>query len=259
MCVFSAISNTLSSWGQYQALSYVGFALQTVFKSTKVIPVMFMGILLKGTKYSKAEYLEALGITAGVLIFAMSKENFSSDEKSSGLIGFLLLSLYVLSDAFTSQWQSRLYRDYGKIDSFQMMFGVNVSSIIITAVALFFSGEIPLIIDFFRYNPSVFYYNVITAITSTTGQFAIYYTIKRFGPIVFTIIMTTRQMLSIVVSNYYFGHSMSLMSVAGAVIVFSVVLYSIYRQNHPPAGGPKDSAPVRQSDANGSTGVSDKV
>ena len=37
---------------------------------------MFMGILLKGTVYSKEEYFEAAGITMGVLIFAMNKENF---------------------------------------------------------------------------------------------------------------------------------------------------------------------------------------
>jgi solute carrier family 35 (adenosine 3'-phospho 5'-phosphosulfate transporter), member B2 len=204
---------------------------------------MFMGILLKGTVYSKEEYLEAVGITAGVLIFAMSKENFESGSGSNEVLGFMLLCLYVLSDSFTSQWQSRLYRDYGKIDSFQMMFGVNVSAITITAFALVLSGELIPVMELFKYNPSVLYYNIVTSITSTTGQFAIYFTIKRFGPVVFTIIMTTRQMLSIVVSNYYFGHTMSNLSKLGAVIVFSIVMYSIYRQQAknkaPPAAPPK--------------------
>ena len=44
-----ALSNTISSWSQYQALSFVSFSLQTLFKATKVIPVMIMGRLLKGT------------------------------------------------------------------------------------------------------------------------------------------------------------------------------------------------------------------
>ena len=48
--------------------------------------------------------------------------------------------------------------------------------------------------------------------------------------IVFTVIMTTRQMLSIVVSNYLFNHAMSLQSYTGAAIVFSVIAYSIYRK-----------------------------
>lgn len=128
----AAISNTLSSWGQYEALDYVSFALQTIFKSTKIIPVMLMGTLLKGTIYTRLEYIEAIGITTGIVIFSMSKGNFASTSTVNEVIGFLLLSLYVLADSFTAQWQSRIYRDYGKIDHFQMMFGVNVSSIIIT-------------------------------------------------------------------------------------------------------------------------------
>jgi adenosine 3'-phospho 5'-phosphosulfate transporter B2 len=130
----AAISNTLSSWGQYEALDYVSFALQTIFKSTKIIPVMLMGTFLKGTVYTRLEYFEAIGITTGIVIFSMSKSNFASTSWTNEVIGFLLLSLYVLADSFTSQWQSRLYRDYGKIDHFQMMFGVNVSSIIITTM-----------------------------------------------------------------------------------------------------------------------------
>jgi solute carrier family 35 (adenosine 3'-phospho 5'-phosphosulfate transporter), member B2 len=96
--------------------------------------------------------------------------------------------------------------------------------------ALLFSGELPELIMFLQYNPDALYYNIITAICSTTGQFAIFYTIKRFGPDVFTVIMTTRQMLSIVVSNYIFNHSMTLQSYVGAFIVFSVISYAIYRK-----------------------------
>jgi len=64
----------------------------------------------------------------------------------------------------------RLYKDYGKIDSFQMMCGVNVSSIVITSIALIVSGELPLVLDFLWYNPNSLIYNIITSIVSTTGQ-----------------------------------------------------------------------------------------
>lgn len=38
-----ALSNTMSSWSQYASLKYVSFPIQTVFKSSKIIPVMMMG------------------------------------------------------------------------------------------------------------------------------------------------------------------------------------------------------------------------
>jgi len=237
-----ALSNTISSWGQYQALSFVSFSLQTLFKSLKVIPVMLMGRLLKGTEYTLIEYLEAIVITIGVAVFSMSgSDKHENSTQKTEMIGFLLLCSYVLADSFTSQWQSRVYRDYGKIDQYHMMFGVNVSSIVITSVALVLSGELPLVVEFLAYNPMSLWYNVLTAITSTTGQLAIYYTIKRFGPIVFTVIMTTRQMLSIVISTILFGHHLSLQSYAGAILVFAAVFHSVHRQMSDKGGKGGDS------------------
>jgi hypothetical protein len=86
------------------------------------------------------------------------------------------------------------------------------------------------VVEFLAYNPDVLLYNVITSVVSTTGQLAIYYTIKRFGPVVFTVIMTTRQMFSIVLSNHLFGHNMAAQAYLGAALVFLVLLYSAYRQ-----------------------------
>jgi len=225
-----ALSNTISSWCQYQALSFVSFSLQTLFKATKVIPVMIMGKVLKGSLYSVVEYVEALCITGGVALFSIAAKHSSKAEGNFEMKGFILLTMYVLADSFTSQWQSKIFRDYGKIDPYHMMYGVNVSSIIITTVALIGSGEIPKIIEFLVHNPAALWYNILTAITSTTGQIAIFYTIKRFGPIVFTIIMTTRQMISIIISTILFGHSMTTKGIIGALIVFTAIFHSIRRQ-----------------------------
>jgi adenosine 3'-phospho 5'-phosphosulfate transporter B2 len=137
-----------------------------------------MGRILKGTSYSFLEYLEASLITLGVMLFSLSKNNWVVANPQYEFIGIVLLVLYVLSDSFTSQWQSRIYRDHGSnIDHFQMMFGVNVSSIAITSIALVLSGEIPILIEFFSYNPGALYYNIITSITSASGQFFVFYTV----------------------------------------------------------------------------------
>ena len=165
-----AVSNTISSYSQYKALSFVSFSLQTLFKATKVIPVMFMGTILKGTTYSALEYVEALAITAGVAVFSLSKNGSHGDDTTTQFSGFALLCSYVAADSFTSQWQSRIYRDYGKIDHYHMMYGVNASSILITMGAMLLSGEIPTVCEFLYYNPLALWYNILTAITSTTGQ-----------------------------------------------------------------------------------------
>ena len=118
----------------------------------------------------------------------------------------------------------------GKIDQYHMMFWVNTWAVLLTLCALFGSGEVFTVTEFLMANPQALLYNVITAITSATGQFFIFYTIKEFGPIVFTVIMTTRQMLSMVISSIIFKHPMSFLSYLGTVLVFGTVAYSIRRK-----------------------------
>jgi len=223
-----ALSNTLSSWSQYASLRYVSFPVQTVFKSSKIIPVMIMGKLLKGTTYPKSMYCEALAITVGVAIFSVFAQEAKRDS-STEIMGLIYMLMYITFDCFTSQWQDKIYVTYGRqnVDPYQMMLGVNASAICITTAGLLLSGDFPKVYEFFVVNPNVLVYNVITAITSASGQLCIYYTIKEFGPIVFTIIMTVRQMISICISAYKFGHHISAKALVGAFIVFGVLFYQI--------------------------------
>lgn len=226
-----ALSNTMSSWSQYASLRYVSFPVQTVFKSSKIIPVMIMGKALKGTNYPWSQYAEAFMITVGVAVFSVASKSSDSDSGTE-VIGLLFMCMYICFDCFTSQWQDKVYVKYGRanVDPYQMMLGVNSSAILMTTAGLIVGGDIPKIIEFFQVNPTVLQYNVITAITSATGQLFIYTTIKEFGPIVFTIIMTTRQMISISISSILFGHAMSVTALMGAVIVFGVLFYQIRRK-----------------------------
>ncbi|KAL7531392.1 hypothetical protein ACHAXR_005508 [Thalassiosira sp. AJA248-18] len=226
-----ALSNTMSSWSQYASLRYVSFPVQTVFKSSKIIPVMIMGKVLKGTSYPVSQYAEAFMITVGVAIFSIASKS-SDKDTSTEIVGLLFMCMYICFDCFTSQWQDKVYVKYGRanVDPYQMMLGVNSSAIVMTTAGLVLGGDIPKIIEFFKVNPTVLQYNVITAITSATGQLFIYTTIKEFGPIVFTVIMTTRQMISICISAMLFGHAMTVKALCGALIVFGVLFYQIRRK-----------------------------
>ena len=226
-----AMSNTLSSWSQYASLKYVAFPVQTVFKSSKIIPVMIMGKFLKGTSYPFSQYIEAFLITLGVAIFSLSSKT-SNSENATEIIGLIFMLMYICCDSFTSQWQDKIYQQFGRnnVDQYQMMFSVNTWAISITVAGLIVTGDIPIVVEFLTANPIALRYNIITAITSATGQLFIFYTIKEFGPIVFTIIMTTRQLFSITISCIIFGHVISWISLLGAVLVFSVIFYQIRRK-----------------------------
>merc|ERR1719198_2518884 len=105
-----------------------------------------------------------------------------------------------------------------------MMFGVNLFSLLFTAMNLLWTGEMGLSLKFLMLNL------LTLSFTSATGQLFIFYTIKKFGPIVFTIMMTTRQMLSLTVSCIVFGHALGSGAVAGTAVVFGVLFYRTKRK-----------------------------
>ena len=140
-----------------------------------------MGKVLKGTIYPSSQYVEALLITVGVAIFSLLSKSSDKDTETE-LLGLVFLVMYISFDSFTSQWQSRIYADYGKenVDPFQMMLGVNVSAICITTAGLILTGDFPIVFEFLSHNPEVFHYNIITAITSATGYVG-YHSCRKHG------------------------------------------------------------------------------
>jgi adenosine 3'-phospho 5'-phosphosulfate transporter B2 len=137
----SSVSNCVSSWAQYSALKYVSFPTQTLFKSSKIIPVMIVGKILNGRVYEWIEYVEAIFITSGIATFMLAKDDkkHASDSgienASMETLGIMILCVYVVADSLTSQWQSRVFKAH-KVDQFQMMFGVNFFSILFTSLSL---------------------------------------------------------------------------------------------------------------------------
>lgn len=226
----SSLSNSLSSWAQYEALKYLSFPSQVLSKSCKIIPVMLVGIVVNKKSYPLLDYLEALAITAGVAIFTFSENSSdNNDDKSDSALGILLIGCYLAMDSFTSQWQSRVYKQY-QVDQYQMMSGNNFWSLFFTGITLLYTGEGYQSIIFIMADSLALYHQIILSITSAVGQLFIFYTIKEFGPVIFTIFMTTRQIFSLFLSCILFAHPLSAMSWCGAILVFVVVFYRIKRK-----------------------------
>nr|CAG4640829.1 EOG090X05CU [Eulimnadia texana] len=221
-----SVSNTLSSWCQYEALKFVSFPTQVLAKSAKVIPVMLMGKLVSGTKYKKYEYTTALLISVGMAAFFFGS---SEDRKNTTttLSGLVLLCGYLVFDSFTANWQSALFKEH-KPSSVQMMCGVNLISCLLTSASLLQHGGFVYSFGFAVKYPRFIFDCLLTAVTSATGQLFIFATISHFGAVVFTIVMTVRQGLSILLSCIIYGHPISAVGILGILFVFFAIFLRIY-------------------------------
>merc|ERR1711970_929351 len=101
-----------------------------------------------------------------------------------------------------------------------MMFGVNVFSCLFTSWSLIQQGSLSTSLSFIFSHPDFMWHAFVLSAASCSGQLFIYYTISQFGAVVFTIIMTTRQALAILLSCMIYGHPVDFWGVMGILTVF---------------------------------------
>ncbi|XP_017047204.1 adenosine 3'-phospho 5'-phosphosulfate transporter 1 [Drosophila ficusphila] len=224
---YASFSNIMSAWFQYEALKFVNFPTQVLAKSCKIIPVMLMGKIMSKAKYESYEYVTALLISLGMIFFMSGSSDSSKASGVTTLTGIFLLSMYMVFDSFTANWQGSLFKSYG-MTSLQMMCGVNLFSSIFTGASLSMQGGFMDSLTFATEHPKFVFDMVVLSICSAVGQLFIYHTIDVFGPVVFTIIMTLRQAVAIMLSCFIYQHSISLLGFFGVLIVFVAIFLRVY-------------------------------
>eukprot|EP00934_Nitzschia_sp_Nitz4_P007986 Nitzschia sp. Nitz4//scaffold99_size76975//23002//24863//NITZ4_005570-RA/size76975-snap-gene-0.0-mRNA-1//1//CDS//3329560832//7976//frame0 len=235
---FPSISNMLSSWCQYEALRYVSFPAVTLFKSFKLAPVMLMGKILGNKTYPAYDYVVAVIIGVGIVMFMSSTDELSFNTDVFGNVevasakwtGVLLLGLFLFFDSFTSQFQSRMFQRHADLSMVELMFVTSAYSTVLSAITLVHTHELSAALEFVYQHSEIQLHFFMFSICSTIGQLFIYYTIKNFGAVVFTIIMTTRILLSIALSVVLYGHQVSAVGFAGLCTVMGAVLYRLKRR-----------------------------
>eukprot|EP00567_Pseudictyota_dubia_P004700 CAMPEP_0197443520 /NCGR_PEP_ID=MMETSP1175-20131217/9239_1 /TAXON_ID=1003142 /ORGANISM="Triceratium dubium, Strain CCMP147" /LENGTH=452 /DNA_ID=CAMNT_0042974161 /DNA_START=475 /DNA_END=1833 /DNA_ORIENTATION=+ len=233
---FPSISNMLSSWCQYEALQYVSFPAVTLFKSFKLAPVMAMGKILGNKEYPQYDYAVALVIGVGLTMFMSSTDDLHfgydiyGEEASATWTGIMLLFFFLFFDSFTSQWQSRMFQRHRDLSMIELMFATSAFSTVLSFITLVHSKELWPALSFVYRHSEIHLHFFMFSICSTIGQLFIFYTIKNFGAVVFTIIMTTRILLSIALSCILYGHEVTSVGFLGLMMVMGAVCYRIKRK-----------------------------
>ncbi|XP_055950385.1 adenosine 3'-phospho 5'-phosphosulfate transporter 1-like [Argiope bruennichi] len=224
---YCSFSNIMSSWFQYEALKYVSFPTQVLAKASKIIPVMIMGKIISRKTYKYHEYATAVAISIGTALFLLSGKKSSDIATTTTVSGVTILIAYIISDSFTSNWQSALFKQY-HMSSVQMMCGVNFFSCIFTSISLLQQGGFVSSFMFLMKFSNFLWDCILLSICSAVGQLFIFYTISEFGAVAFVIMMTIRQILAILLSCLIYQHTLTLNRIFGVLIVFSTVFLRIY-------------------------------
>jgi len=84
---------------------------------------------------------------------------------------------------------------------------------------------------------------MLTQQKKTTGQMVIYYSIKEFGALFFSTVMTTRQVISILLSCIIYLHPLTVGQWMSALLVFGALYYKEALMKKPHGHGHGHGAP----------------
>jgi len=215
LTTWPAITNFVAQVAQYQAMFMVPFPVHILMKSAKVLPAMFLGRVLGNRAYSLLDYIEGFVISALVALFAYhvqheredSSSLFSLDDAPPGhlVLGAVVMVLYVVMDALTSNLEDYVYQRTN-LDPSQQMLGVELGSGFLAWATVVAIGEARAAIAFLLVHDSAWQYIALLAFASAFGTYACTLTVRLFGPAVLTLLMVSRQIFSLILSMVFFQH-----------------------------------------------------
>ncbi|KAJ8979547.1 hypothetical protein NQ317_017695 [Molorchus minor] len=215
------------------ALQWVSYPTQVIGKSAKPIPVMILGVLLGRKKYTFRKYIFVCMIVFGIVLFMLKDKNMSAAQDNLIGVGELLLLLSLLMDGLTGAIQERI-RAESKPSGLDMMFHGNIWSTLFLAVTLVLSGEYVKFYEFSRYYPFVINNLFLLGIMSSIGQLFLYSMVSEFGPLVLSVVTTTRKFFTVLASVILFGNALSPKQWIGTVIVFAALFLDTFYSKAPP-------------------------
>lgn len=239
-----------------EALGYVSYPTAVLAKSSKLIPTMIAGFLLERKSFSFQELFSAALITAGIIIFNLSRMSATSetsigdDDDGDSLYGLFLLLFSLGMDGLMAFYQGQLKKDNVGIHSkkknripsaLECMLWINAYAILFMFPLSIWSGHWENGMKLIHLDTlvgedeigepatplSIRWTIGLLNITAAAGQIFIFFTIQIFSPLMCTTITTTRKFLTILLSVRNFGHRFTSFQWLSIVMVFGGLYLAI--------------------------------
>ncbi|OLN93988.1 UDP-galactose transporter-like protein 1 [Colletotrichum chlorophyti] len=243
-----AVTSSLASPFGYASLAHIDYITFLLAKSCKLVPVMLLHTTLFGKRYPLYKYLVVAGVTAGVAVFTLHS---GSKKKKSTVVnpdanmpwGMLLLSVNLLFDGLTNSTQDYIFSTFKGYTGPQMMCANNLMSTAVTLGYLILSpwlvhtglgeylgmdvagnaGELKAALGFMARYPAVWWDVLGFAACGAVGQVFIFYTLSTFSSVLLVTVTVTRKMVTMALSVFAFGHSLTKMQWLGVSLVFGAI------------------------------------
>jgi solute carrier family 35 (UDP-galactose transporter), member B1 len=240
----AAISSTLASPIGYSALKYISFTLVVLAKSSKPVPVIFVGMVFYGKRYTWHKMVGVALLCGGIALFSSAKGGSVKSSSTSAIpsdgnetinliTGICLVSLNLLLDGYTNNEQDQIFEKLGAT-SLQMMKNVNLWTTFYISSYLFVcwmiygdESESSRAYISFTSSQELRYDILVFCICAAIGQVLIFAVMKEFGSLAWITISITRKLFTILFSVFMFNHPVKPIQWLGIALVFLGMLLEV--------------------------------
>ncbi|MBA0780742.1 hypothetical protein Gotri_004806 [Gossypium trilobum] len=206
------------------SLAYLNYPAQIMFKSTKVLPVMIMGAFVPGLrrKYSLHEYISALLLVVGLILFTLAD---SQTSPNFSIIGVIMISGALIMDAFLGNFQEAIFTINPETTQMEMLFCSTIVGIPFLLVPMVLTGELFKAWSSCSQYPYVYGVLVFEAMATFIGQVSVLSLIAIFGAATTAMITTARKAVTLLLSYMIFTkplterHGLGLLLISMGIIL----------------------------------------
>ncbi|KAL1530753.1 hypothetical protein AB1Y20_001652 [Prymnesium parvum] len=199
------------------SLAYLNYPTRVLFKSSKLIPTMAVGTIMQGRRYSCLEYIAAVGLVAGLVLFTLGDADTSSSKKKEHILaGVLLILIGVVADAATSNYEEKKFfrvatpSSQPEVIVYANLFG-SLWELLLLLINLAFAGDNELghAIAHSMENPNVLFMLIASATCGYVSVSFVLLLINLYGATVTEMVKSMRKVLTVVLSFIIFPKAIS--------------------------------------------------
>jgi drug/metabolite transporter (DMT)-like permease len=223
----------------------VSFPAKVTLKSGKAIPTLLLGVVVSNTEYNVTDYLVAITMSVGVVLFALADRAATTDPSSTSVssvdsaasdqyLGVLLLMISVLLDSLMTNFQQKILGEWGGKRS-DMIIVTNLLALVgAVAIAL---PDVPQLFASFRDSDvgalSVIFVLAVEGLCAYLGTSCLLTLLQEHGAVTSMLAANCRKVGSVIFSFLLFPKPFSSLYVLGGMLVFGSAIVHPYIKDQP--------------------------
>lgn len=237
------------------SLAFLNYPAQIMFKSTKVLPVMIMGAFIPGLrrKYPPSEYLSALLLVVGLILFTLADAQTSPNFS---MIGVMMISGALIMDSFLGNLQEAIFTMNPETTQTEMLFCSTVVGLPMLIPPMILTGELFRAWTSCSQHPYVYGVLIFEALATYIGQVSVLSLIALFGAATTAMVTTARKAVTLLLSYLLFTkplteqHGTGLLLIAMGIIIKLLPDYNPQKTVSKPTEVVKVEKPTTEEEMN---------